>query len=453
MKKLFAFVLTLAVCVTCMAGIAAVQAEESVVLPDYYKTCLDDYMAINCAGAPKTENGVRYLHIIGDEGTNDAYFFPENGWGPTLDHPVLLFKYRSSGGTGQFFFTTPALEPGAPGTYIDQEFAAAETEWQYLVYDFSANGFACFDEDANKVSFFRIDPNSITWMDYSYVAFFKTADEANAFADAEKAGKVTLFDEGKIQTAKYVVSPRNLDPMQFNTHESVAVEFTVPEGKSFKAFVLTASPTWGAQENATLDAVIYAWNNDYDTTIEGIQLGTFREEEHADNMNLVMDFGVILPPGKYVIVMTAEDDSIGAWGGNLDEINFDAVFYTDDEEYETWFPFSELLLVEGTEYAIELPTPAPTAEPTEKPTDAPTAEPTEAPTGIPVTDAPAVTDPPAVTDAPATGEPAEPADNDNKGKDDTGLSKGALIGIIAGAVVLVAAVAAIIIAAARKKKK
>lgn len=438
MKKLFAFVLTLAVCVTCMAGIAAVQAEESVALPDYYKTCLDDYTAINCAGAPKTENGVRYLHIIGDEGTSDAYFFPENGWGPTLDHPVLLFKYRSSGGTGQFFFTTSALEPGAPGTYIDQEFAAAETEWQYLVYDFSANGFACFNEDANKVSFFRIDPNSITWMDYSYVAFFKTADEANAFADAEKAGKVTLFDEGKILTAKYVVSPRNLDPMQFNTHESVAVEFTVPEGKSFKAFVLTASPTWGGQENANLDAVIYAWNKDYDTTIEGTELGTFREEEHADNMNLVMDFGVILPPGKYVIVMTAEDDPIGAWGGNIDEINFDAFFYVDDMEYETWFPYSEILLVEGTDFAIELPTPAPTAEPTEKPTAAPTEQATEAPTEAP-------------TEVPATQQPAA-TDPAKSAEEKQGLPTGALIGIIAGAVVVVGAIAAVIAAKAKKKK-
>ena len=443
MKKLFAFLLTLALSVTCMAGIAAVAAEDSVALPDYYRTCLDDFTTLNCAGTPQKEDGVRYLHIIGDEGTTDAYFFPENGWGPTLDHPVLLFKYRSAGGFGQFFFTTPAIAAGETGTYIEQEFPASGTDWQYLVYDFSDKNFACFNEDANKVSFFRIDLNAIEWMDYSYVAFFKTADEANAFAEAEKAGKVTLFDDTKVTTIKYTVSPRSMDPKTFTGHDSTAIEFTVPDGYSFKAFVLTAAPTWGTQENANLDATIFAWNKDYDTTIEGIELGSFREECHADNMNLVMDFGVILPPGKYVIYITAEDDTIGAWGGNMDEINYDAIFYFDDMEDESWFPYSEILLVEGTDLAIELPTPAPTAEPTEKPTAAPTAEHTAAPTAVPVTDVPST-------------EAAKPTDNagnkDSADNTNKGLSTGALIGIIAGAVAVAVAVAAVIVAKGKKKK-
>ena len=458
MKKIFAFLLTLALCMTCIGAAFAEEAgtgagAENAALPDFYKTCMDDYTAINCVGRPETENGVKYLHIVGDEGTDDAYLFPENGWGPTLDHPVLLLKYRSAGGVGQFFFTTAAIGAGQPGTYTDQEFPASGTEWQYLVYDFSQNGFACFDEEAQKVVFFRIDLNAIEWMDYSYVAFFKTADEANAFAEDEKAGKVKLFDETKIVPVKYVVSPRGSDPQNFVNHYSSAIEFTVPEGKSFFGYVLSAAPTWNAQENSNLEATIYAWNRDYDTTVEGTPLGTFREEQHVDNINIVMDFGVILPPGKYVIYMVAEDDPIGAWGGTIDDVAFDALFYFDDTENESWFPYSEILLIDGTDHAIELPTPGPTAEPTEKPTAAPTEEATE----IPATDVPA-------TDVPATDEPvSEPTANnggeDNSGKDKSGesegkkgLSKGAIAGIIAGAVVVVCAVVAIIVGVKKKKK-
>ena len=148
----------------------------------------------------------------------------------------------------------------------------------------------------------------------------------------------------------------------------------MPEGMSFKSLSLS-SPTWGAQENASLDAVIYAWNSDYDTTIAGTELGTFRKENHVDNMEVEMDFGVILPPGKYVIYMTATDDTIGAWNGNYDEVGYDAIFYFDDMENESWFPASWITLINGTDKAIEIATPAPTEVPTEKPT----ATPTEAP--------------------------------------------------------------------------
>lgn len=434
-------------CVTCISAAFAEEAEagaEEIALPDFYRTSQDDYTTMNSFGSPGFEDGVHYLHIIGDEGTSDAYFFPENGWGPTLDHPVLLFKYRSAGGMGQFFFTTVAIGPGEPGTYIDQEFPESGSEWQYLVYDFSQHGFGCFNEDAQEVTFFRIDLNRIEWMDYSYVAFFKTEDEANAFAEAEKAGKVSLFDDTKLVPVKYLVSPRLADPQNFALHYSAAIEFTVPEGKSFTGFVLTAAPTWGTQENANLDAEIYAWYKDFDTTIGYAPLGTYREECHVDNMNLVMDFGLILPPGKYVIYMTAEDDSIGAWGGNIDEVNFDAMFYFDDEENDGWFPYSEILLLDGTDFAIEVPTPAPTAVPTEKPTAAPTPEATEAP----ATDVPA-TDPPA---APTGDKGDNNGGSDNKGTDDAkgGLQTGAIIGIVAGAV---AVVCAVVIAVVVKKKK
>ena len=426
MKKLLSFIIALAMLITCAAGVLVVSAEEEVALPDFYKTCFDDYSTNQCFGKIMNENGVKYAHITGDDGAGDAYFFPEGGWGPTLDHPVMLLKYRSAGGTGEFFFASDSTTPGSEGTHANYDFPASETEWEYLVYNFQENGFAPYETDDEKVTFFRIDMNSIPWMDYLYVAFFKTAEEANTFANAEKEGKVKLFKDNEIVTTKYVVSPRQMDPMQFNGHSSVAVEFTVPEGQSFKSFILTQAPTWNAQENSTLDAVIYAWNEDYDTTIEGLEIGTFREEEHRDNTNLTIDFGVLLPPGRYVIWMYAEDDPIGAWGGNLDVIDFDAVFYTDDYENESWFPFSEIVLVEGTENAIELPTPTPTAEPTEVPTEAPATEvPTEVPTEEPPTEAP--------TEVPTEAPTEEPKD---KGCGGTVFGGLAVAGIALAAVVI-----------------
>ncbi|MBQ2306116.1 MAG: PT domain-containing protein [Clostridia bacterium] len=313
--------------------------------------------------------------------------------------------------------------------------------------------------------------NSGDYIDVAWIAFFEKEDDAKAYTGKEDTpyclldvdsmmelngannldaalydsnGNPVKSDDPVGKPVKYTVSPRQLDPSTFTGHESVAIEFTVPEGKSFKSFIICAAPTWGAQENANLDAAIYAWNNDYDTTISGKELGTFREELHVDNMDMTMDFGVILPPGRYVIYMTAEDDSIGGWGGNLDEINFDAVYYTDDEENDMWFPYSAIMLIDGTEAAIELPTFAPTAEPTEKPT----AAPTEVPTEVPATDAPVATDAPAQPTADNSGK-----DNtDNTKKDDAKNNKW-LLPVVIGAVVVAAAVCGIVIATAKKKKK
>ena len=56
MKKIFAFLLTLALFVTCAGAAFAEEAgtgagTESVALPDFYKTYVDDYAATNCVGS------------------------------------------------------------------------------------------------------------------------------------------------------------------------------------------------------------------------------------------------------------------------------------------------------------------------------------------------------------------------------------------------------------------
>ena len=243
----------------------------------------------------------------------------------------------------------------------------------------------------------------------------------------DQNGKVSQADSGV--PVKYVVSPRQMDPQQFTVHKSAAVEFNVPSGKSFKSFILSSAPTWGGQANASLDAVIYAWNHDYDTTIKGKELGRFHEENHADNFDLEMDFGVILPPGRYVIYMTAENDTIGAYGGNMEDIDFDAVFYFDDVESWAWFPYSEIKLLNGTDSAIEVPTPEPTAEPTAKPS----AEPTAGSTDKGETDAPATEDGKSDPEGTPTGDNEETAGGDGK----KGMPAGAIAGIAAAAAVAV----------------
>lgn len=398
-------------------------------------------------------------------------------------------QYDSTGVeyTAQFYIS-PAAEPHVPIRY---EFTG---KWETAIIDLTAVSAATelesrwnsdFYTAVNTVRFDPLEPdrdpentsadndngqvNEGDYIDIAWIAFFTKEADARAYTGKEDTPycildtasllnlngqyhlKAERCDAGGVIApteppadvpVKYTVSPRKMDPMAFNGH-TVAIEFTVPEGKSFKSFILTAAPTWGAQANSNLDAVIYAWDTDFDTTIEGTELGSFREEMHIDNMNLEMDFGVILPPGKYVIYMTAEDDTIGAWGGDMDEINFDALFYMDDTEYDTWFPYSDIMLISGTESAIVLPTAGPTKVPTEKPTAAPTAEPTAAPaTSAPTakpTDAPAVTDAPQVTEA------------DQKPAEGKGLSTGAIIGIIACAAVVIGAVIAVFVVKGKKK--
>ena len=397
-------------------------------------------------------------------------------------------QYDSTGVeyTAQFYIS-PAAEPCIPIRYnfsgkwetaiVDMTSVSTVTELDSIWSSdrYTATGTIRFDplepdrDPENTASdgiSGQVNPDD--YIDIAWIAFFEKEDDAKAYTGKENTPyclldvdslmgltgannlKADLYDAaGYVEPTappadtpvKYPVSPRSMDPQQFTGHESVGIEFVVPEGKSFKAFILDAAPTWGGQANSNLDAAIYAWNRDYDTTVSGKELGTFREEEHVDNTDITMDFGVILPPGKYVIVMTAEDDPIGAWGGTLDEIDFEAILYYDDDENDSWFPYSSILLIEGTEHAIEIATPEPTAVPTEKPT----AAPTEVVTAAPATPAPA-------TDVPATDAPVKTEDAGNK--DNTGnkgLPTGAIIGIVAAAVVVAAVVVGIVIAKSKKK--
>ncbi len=404
-------------------------------------------------------------------------------------------QYDSTGVeyTAQFYIS-PAAEPCVPIRYNfsgNWETAIIDLTSVSDVTDLDSKWDGTFYTATTTIRFDPLEPdrdpentaadgssgqvNEGDYIDVAWIAFFEKEDDAKAYTGKENTpycildvenllllngannlkaerytdeGAVAPTEAPKDAPVKYVLSPRDTgsnNPQAFTGHASTAIEFVVPEGMSFKSLTLS-SPTWGAQENANLDAVIYAWNRDYDTTIEGTELGTFRKEKHVDNMELEMDFGVILPPGKYVIVMTAEDDTIGAWNGTYDETGYDAIFYFDDVENDSWFPASWITLINGTEKAIELPTAAPTAEPTAKPTDAPATE-------VPATAEP--TKEAVATDAPATDAPKNTDNGGNKGddtKESKGLPTGALIGIICGAGVL-AAVVVVIIAAKSKKKK
>lgn len=401
-------------------------------------------------------------------------------------------QYDSSGAeyTAQFY-VSPAAEPCIPVRYnhtgkwetaiIDMTAVSSVTELESIWNSekYTAVNTIRFDplepdrDPENTASEGNGQVNEGDYIDVAWIAFFEKEEDAKAYTGKENtpyclldidsmlglngANKLTAQrynDEGAVATpeppkdapVKYVLSPREdavNNPQEFTSHESCAIEFVVPEGMSFKSLSLS-SPTWGAQENASLDAVIYAWNSDYDTTIAGTELGTFRKENHVDNMEVEMDFGVILPPGKYVIYMTATDDTIGAWNGNYDEVGYDAIFYFDDMENESWFPASWITLINGTDKAIEIATPAPTEVPTEKPTAAPTEVPTEAP----ATAAPVATDAPVQPTADNSGK-----DNtDNTKKDDAKNNKW-LLPVVIGAVVVAAAVCGIVIATAKKKKK
>ena len=93
--------------------------------------------------------------------------------------------------------------------------------------------------------------------------------------------------------------------------------------------------------------------------IIGISIGSIAaecsfEDEHPDSVDLKMSFGKLFPAGTYVIKMVADNNKVGGWNGNPDEINYDASFWAynsqDDSWVDftaTWYPASQIELTDG----------------------------------------------------------------------------------------------------------
>ena len=368
MNKIIALTAALALVITCFCGVIFSSAAE---MPECYFTAQseDKYSASANALDFEAAEGDAYLHVT----NNGSGATPADGNFMPFGHPsaipaslpVLAMKYRAPGGTGEFFYTqNTLLGAGSPNTYKSIEFENTGDNFTTLVFDFSAQDFAIFGNASfTAADFFRIDTNAMSWFDVAYIAFFANTTDANAFVAAEAAGEITLLkSEGELTPVPktYTISPRSDDvaPFSFiqdpNSKGTYVLKFTVPEGKGFSAIIFPGSPTWNQSEGCDLHFELYKFDTDVATSLAGKVLGEGFEDEHADNTDLKMSFDKLFPAGTYVIKMLADGNSIGAWGGSPDEINYDAGFWAFNSQdntwvdfTSTWFPASQIVLADG----------------------------------------------------------------------------------------------------------
>ena len=370
MKKLIALATALALAITCFCGMVFSSAAE---MPECYFTAQseDKYSASANALDFEAADGDAYLHVT----NNGSGATPTDGNFMPFGHPsaipaslpVLAMKYRAPGGTGEFFYTQNSLlGAGSPNTYKSIEFENTGDNFTTLVFDFSAQDFAIFGNASfTAADFFRIDTNAMSWFDVAYIAFFANTTDANAFVAAEAAGEISLLKSAEEQAAipkAYVISPNNasveFNPFCFtqdpNSEGTYVLKFTVPAGKGFNAIILTGAPTWTESEGCDLHYYLYKFDTDIAASLAGKLLAEGFEDEHPDSVDLKMSFGKLFPAGTYVIKMVADNNKVGGWNGNPDEINYDASFWAynsqDDSWVDftaTWFPASQIELTDG----------------------------------------------------------------------------------------------------------
>lgn len=268
--------------------------------------------------------------------------------------------------------------------------------------------------------------------------FVKTDGVTEYFLNLE--GNDTQID---IQPAKTLIKRSGDVPHEIIEYGILTP--VIPDGQVLYSICLLNSPTWNnTNGDSDVEVAVYKWKGDYDSTFEGRELFTTELLDHADNSNLVVEFGTTMRYGsRYLIVLTQSNSGkIGYWQGE-DGAPDGWEFYEGGEEVD-YTPAMKIAYGLVGDLGPE-PTEEPTKEPTEKPaTPAPTEapEPTDEPavTDKPATEAPKPTDVPA-TQAPATEKPAEKSGN----------SIVPIIIIIVCAVVVISSVTVIILS--KKKKK
>lgn len=298
-------------------------------------------------------------------------------------------------------------------------------------------------------------------IDIAWIAFFEKEEDAKAYTGKENTPycyidadclenyvsahdmKATRYiNDEKAHTDvldEVVLNPRasSATPIQLNGRELGIHTFAIPEGYAMRDLILASCPIWSntnGDSDATADA--YIWRGDYDSTIEFDPIASVEVLNHQDNAACKFNFGDALRYGaEYLIVIyPSNEGAFGFWTGDAlpDDCGWE-VYLDEIEEEENIPPISYTLLEVGDLGPIELPTKAPTAEPTKEP------DPTEAPTA---TAAPEATEVPAPTKAPDEGKKDNGSDSDS--------SPAVLIAVIA---VVVAAAATAVIIIIKKKKK
>ena len=363
----------------------------------------------------------------------------------TAEYPILAIKAQQTGSAQlncEVFYNEPGAGAEGGKSVISQW--ADTAEWQWLKFDLS---------DRGNVGYLRFDvffngDVKVTGM-IAAVAFFKTVEDADAFAAGEQGLKLGT-DPGEESIIREIEQEKAANFYLYDEESSISTGWwfhPYAEGKSIS--VAFDSPVWFskvwffAYASQHECPILFTVMDENDDEVFSQELGIIGNDEN------VVDLGLALPPGYYTIMFeSVEVDEELA--GNIHFVLGSAAEGDVEVEFMT---------IGGNTNNNTQPAPAIRliicdADPnyTEKPVVTPkvTELPTPVPTSVPLPDE---TEAPSATGA-GTPTKAGGDNNDNNGdKDNKNKGKvGLIVGIAAGAVVAAAAVTVAVIAAKKKEK-
>lgn len=126
----------------------------------------------------------------------------------------------------------------------------------------------------------------------------------------------TMADADEVMET--VLCPKGGNPVDVKVSGDMGIKLTIPEGYKLRTFIGLNSPTWGnaSGEGSDVKVEVFAWNEDYATSIGGTVLASCEVTGHPDNNNLVCELDKDVPAGTYLAVFSATGEkSIGFWCG------------------------------------------------------------------------------------------------------------------------------------------
>lgn len=350
------------------------------------------------------------------------------------EYPILAIKAMRDGTEtgGQVFYNEPGQ--GAVGGK-EKNFTWAEgSDWQWLIVDLSGCG---------TVGYLRFDvfntANIETTGMIAAVAFFKTVEEADAFASGEE-GTALGTHPGEGSVHEEIQREKEMIYSLFDEAGGVDTGWWFnPYMEGLYISFLFESPVW-------FDHIwFFYYAAPYPTPINVILTDESGNEVFSTllsvsgNDEYTVPLGTKMHPGEYIITFetTEADEAVSHFvlgsGYMLDdmEIEIEEMNGAQTNENTRDVPAIKLFKCEADPDYTEKPKPTqrPTAE-ANLPTPVPTSVPTEEPTEVP-------------TESPTEGK----AENSNSGSN-TGL----IIGIAAGVLIIAAAVVTVLLLKKKKNK-
>ncbi len=310
MKKIIAVVLSIAI-VLSLGSLAAFASGP--VRVDSYEGAIDLGPWVSNDGNFGAI-GERYVVINAASaftGFGLPTYWASNGTNAPLVTMEIGF-YSYSGDVATAVAGTPAhtevLEPtGDVSTGVEFDFGTTLPAGEYVIRfkATSASGYFVLPTASTAYSSARLS--------YSHSAPFAFymifADESETYFKRLSEFADLSYEDLTKPLCKKGDSPVDLKSGTFG------IRLTVPAGARLDKITGVNSPTWSNPGGGSdAEAVVYAWDTDYDTTVNGTPLASAEVTDHVDNQALVFDFDTKVEAGDYLVEISATGEkSIGFW--------------------------------------------------------------------------------------------------------------------------------------------